>query len=91
MVVGLLGLVVACYGGFWGYELDLRQLSIQAAAVSGYDMAWEHKDFKYPSNMAPPLQVGAGWVGAAAACSDTCNWFLDILPDSPSSENDRPL
>eukprot|EP00438_Fugacium_kawagutii_P010858 Skav222102 [mRNA] locus=scaffold2165:468111:469737:- [translate_table: standard] len=30
--------------------------------IPGYKMPWEFEDFKYPSNMAPPLQAGS-WPG----------------------------
>lgn len=44
--------------------------------IPGYDMPWEHKDFKYPSNMAPPLQV---LIDCSNGASDYGNKFGEPL------------
>eukprot|EP00933_Yihiella_yeosuensis_P033447 TRINITY_DN27150_c0_g1_i1.p1 TRINITY_DN27150_c0_g1~~TRINITY_DN27150_c0_g1_i1.p1 ORF type:complete len:1326 (+),score=332.35 TRINITY_DN27150_c0_g1_i1:60-4037(+) len=44
--------------------------------VPGYKMPWEHEDFKYPSNMAPPMQV---LIDCSNGASDYGNKFGEPL------------
>ncbi|OLP99704.1 putative phosphoribosylformylglycinamidine synthase, chloroplastic/mitochondrial [Symbiodinium microadriaticum] len=76
-------------GGVFGNSISIRIETFKSPVVAavagyavgnlhipGYDMPWEHKDFKYPSNMAPPLQV---LIDCSNGASDYGNKFGEPL------------
>ncbi|CAK9110913.1 unnamed protein product [Durusdinium trenchii] len=60
--------------------------------IPGYKMPWEFEDFKYPSNMAPPLQVlidcsnGASDYGNKFGEPLICGWTRSCGMRMPSGE-----
>ena len=43
--------------GTWNHMAPRCKADQCPWSLQGYKMPWEFEDFKYPSNMAPPLQV----------------------------------